>query len=261
VNKESENKEFLSLDQVKDGFQKCHKVINRLVSDAELALKNGRFSSAVSQAILAHEELGKSEYFRLRMGEKRGLTKKEWSELSFGGKSHLKKIKALMETKLKIIEESYSHGKPQSPAKAVSLHGFEVSSNADQEALYAYHLFEKILPTLNLVKQDCFYLNWDEKEMKWIYFENRFPEKIKKAIAIFIISQTKHSLYLQKYMLELPDKSFSEYSDEEWKKVKSSETHRKVTEARKYLLSTEYKELETLAFSAIESYIKPIKQK
>lgn len=252
----SKETEFISFEDIKEGYKKCHKVIHRLVSDAELALENGRFSNAVSQAILAHEELGKAEYFRLKMKEKKGLTQKEWKEISFGGKSHLNKIKALMDTKLKIIEESYSRRDPTGPAKAVAMHGFEVSNNIDEEALYAHRLFDTILPTLNLVKQDCFYLNWNEDGKKWIYFESRFSEKIKKAIAIFVISQTKHSLYLQKYMTELPDKLFNEYSDEDWKKAKNSETHKKVTEARRYLFSVEYKEYERLAFSAIESYNK-----
>lgn len=246
-------------DEVKEGFEKCHKIINRLLNDSELLLKNGRFSSAASLAILASEEVGKGEFLRKKVRNNEGLTKKEWREISFGGKSHLAKLQALLDTKLELEKEYSSKGKASHLPKTLSKLGIQVNSDVKSETEYTKYLFEKIFPAFNLVKQDCFYLNWDGRAKKWMYFDNRFDEKTKKEIVNFLIKETRHNSLIQKLMFGLPNKSFNEFVAEDWQKFYGSSEYPIMQEIRRELLSTEHEITKKIVFSAIEKHY-PINQ-
>lgn len=245
---------FANVDEVKDGFEKCHKIINRLLSDAELLLKNGRFSSAVSLAILASEEVGKGEFLRKKALDCEGLTKKEWREISFGGKSHLAKLRAIADTKMELDKEYSAKGKATQLPKTLSKLGIQSNPNVAEEIQYTKYLFEKIFPAFNLVKQDCFYLNWNGKSKKWIYFENRFDDKTKKEFANFLIKETRHNVFIQKLMFRLPDKPFKEFTPEDWQKFYGSKEFPQMQELRRELASSEHNITKKIVFSAIEKH-------
>jgi len=131
-------------------------------------------------------------------------------------------LRALADTKLELEKEYASKGKRSQLPKVLSKLGIQVNPDVQSETEYTRYLFKKIFPAFNLVKQDCFYLNWNVKAKKWVYFENRFDEKTKKEFANFLIKETRHNSLVQKLMFRLPNKSFREFSEQDWQKFYGS---------------------------------------
>lgn len=78
------------------------------------------------------------------------------------------------------------------------------------------HIREKILPRLNIAKQECFYLNLDKEKNQWVNFDSRFKDDYKKAIAMFLIAMTKQTIAFQKFFSYIPSKPFDQYTVKEW---------------------------------------------
>ena len=96
--------DYISPEQVKEGFKKCHIVVNRLLKDAELLMKNGRYSSSVSLAILAYEEVSKAKDLRFKAKEGKGLTQADWGKMSFGRYAHDTKLSSIVDARQKRLE-------------------------------------------------------------------------------------------------------------------------------------------------------------
>ena len=244
--------EYISPEQVKEGFKKCHIVVNRLLKDAELLMKNGRYSSSVSLAILAYEEVSKAHDFRLKAKEGKGLTQAEWAKISFGRYAHDTKLSGIVEARQKRLER-FSQG--EADFLNMVTHKFGFTGYADLHTARSENLLlQKIFPKLNSVKQDCFYLNWDEKGNVWAYFDRRFKEKTKKSIAKFLITTTESAMLSSKFTMDLPTKPFLQYTDEEWDKIQKLKSCDDLKKIIKYKMSREFTKISNEAIIAIDSY-------
>jgi len=251
--------EYISPEQVKDGFKKCHTVVNRLLKDAELLMKNGRYSSSVSLAILAYEEVSKANDLRLKIKGEEGLTQPQWAKMSFGRIAHNLKLSSIIEAREKRLER-LNQGQVNflnQVSNKIGLQGYVDFQATKNETL----LMKDIFPKLNSVKQDCFYLNWDEKGKQWTYFDRKFNEKIKKAIAKFLITITEGIMISQKFTIDIPTKPFVQYSDEEWEKVQNLKSCDDLKKNIKYKNSREFTKISDTAIVAIDGYPKVKKKK
>ena len=251
--------EYISPEQVKDGFKKCHAVVNRLLKDAELLMKNGRYSSSVSLSILAYEEVSKANDLRLKINDGKGLTLPEWAKMSFGRIAHDLKLSSIVEAREKRLER-LNQGQADflnQVSNKIGLPGYVDFQETKNQTM----LLKDIFPKLNSVKQDCFYLNWDEKGKDWTYFDRKFNEKTKKAIAKFLITTTEGIMVSQKFTMDIPTKPFVQYSDEEWEKVQKLKSCDDLKKNIKYKNSREFNKISDAAIVAIDSYPKDDKKK
>jgi len=251
--------EYISPEQVKEGFKKCHIVVNRLLKDAELLMKNGRYSSSVSLAILAYEEVSKANNLRLKIKNEEGLTQSQWNTMSFGRIAHNPKLSSIVEAREKRLEQ-LTQGDANfinQVSKKIGLPGYADFQAAKNETM----LLKDILPKLNSVKQDCFYLNWDEKGKHWTYFDRKFNEKIKKALAKFLITTAEGLMVSQKFSIDIPTKPFEQYSNEEWETVQNLKSCDELKKTIKYKNSSEFARISDMAIVAIDSYPKSDKKK
>ena len=115
-------------------------------------------------------------------------------------------------------------------------------------------LLQKIFPKLNSVKQDCFYLNWDEKGKVWTYFDRKFNEKIKKSIAKFLITITETSMKSGKFTMDIPKKPIVQYTVQEWEKIQKLKSCDDLKKILKYKMSREFTKISNEAIIAIDSY-------
>ena len=244
--------EYISPEQVKKGFKKCHIVVNRLLKDAELLMKNGRYSSSVSLAILAYEEVSKANDLHLKIKDEEGLTQPQWSKMSFGRIAHNLKLSNIIEAREKRLERLNQRQANflNLVSNKIGLSGYADLQASKNETL----LLKDIFPKLNSVKQDCFYLNWDEKGEDWTYFDRKFNEKIKKALAKFLITITESIMISQKFTMDIPTKPFVQYSDEEWEKVQNLKSCDDLKKIINYKNSREFTKISDVAIVAIDSY-------
>ena len=244
--------DYISPEQVKEGFKKCHIVVNRLLKDAELLMKNGRYSSSVSLAILAYEEVSKAKDLRLKAKEDKGLTQAEWAKISFGRYAHDTKLSSIVDARQKRLER-FSQGQVDFLNMVTKKMGF--TGYADLPTIRNENmLLQKIFPKLNSIKQDCFYLNWDEKGKVWTYFDRRFNEKTKKSIAKFLITTAEISMLSSKFTRDIPTKPIVQYTVEEWEKIQKLKSSDDLKKILKYKMSREFTKISNIAIIAIDSY-------
>ncbi|NIP61462.1 MAG: AbiV family abortive infection protein, partial [Nitrosopumilaceae archaeon] len=211
--------------RVKEGFTQCHSVIKRLLNDAELNLKNGRYSSSIALSILAIEELAKSDLLRSKIIRDEELTYEEWDKLTFGKKAHLLKLNWYPTKRKEKLLNRWSDLDIQALNEANKKLGFP-NNFANRDSLFKeIELSEKVNPKLNQIKQDCFYLKWDKKNSNWTTFEKKFSDKVKKAIATWLVTIVRHDSLLQQYFFEYPKKPVKDWTDEDWCRLTRSKLH------------------------------------
>ena len=127
--------------ELEEGIKFSIENAERLIKDAEILYKNGRYPSASYLSIVALEEEGKASMLLSRLLEHKDISKKNWEEKI---KDHRKKIIAVQKTisnyrklRMKIGEERW---------KQVHLTGLA--------EIFLKH------------KDDCFYVDWDFETRK-----------------------------------------------------------------------------------------------
>ncbi len=219
---------FINEQETKEGFQKIVKVVKRLINDSKLCLENGRYSASVSLSILALEETAKADFFRVKLNEKKGITKKEWEDLTAGGKSHIIKLNWFLDKKEKKIEK-WTDEDIEVLDKLSAEFGFYSHHGNKEETRKQIKLLKAFTQKYNIIKQSCFYTNWNNKEHKWVYFDTLFPDKIKILIANALFLESKRGFLMLQFAKELPLKKFSDYTDEDWQKAYNSNIRIEIT--------------------------------
>ena len=92
-------------EKLKDGFEKQSEQIELLLESSEILLKNEKYSHSLSFSILAHEEVAKLRTIRQHLLQNKGITRKEWIDLTKGG-SHKEKLIKHSKDKKKHLEET-----------------------------------------------------------------------------------------------------------------------------------------------------------
>ena len=222
---------WIELDKLREGMSPCINMAENLLKDSEILFKKKRYSSSVSLAILAFEEISKASVMELCMQNGKGMPQKTWKELSGGG-SHKHKLSALtlqqkVFLKNKPTPESVSYIDEMS-----GVLGFPKPLEHEMVQIHT-HIYDKILPRLNIVKQECFYLNFDKEKNQWINFDSRFNDNSKKAIAMFIIATAKKAIALQKFFSYMPYKPFDHYTVKERNMVLKSKQRKELVKVLK----------------------------
>lgn len=242
------------------GIKQGIEITENLLKDSETLLKKKRYSSSVSLAILAYEEISKQNILRLAKKLGISLPWKIWLELSYGGKAHHVKLSSMM-TERKLNLEKKTSPRVESYLNKINKEfGFpELADN--RAAQIEAEFLEQVLPKLNAVKKDCFYLDYDLKNNDWIHFENRFDEKTKEAIALFVITLTKRITAFQKFLRDIPAKPFEKYTKAEMKQAKKSKSRKELQKILKNTGNKRFQYLHDVAIIAIDSYPEVKKKK
>lgn len=238
-------------EKLDSGIKQGIEITENLLKDSETLLKKKRYASAVSLAILAYEEISKQRVLRILKKRGHPLPWKNWLQLSSGGTAHNKKLSIIMTEKKLNLEKKTTPQIDSEINKINKEFGFpELADNriAQIEAAYLEHL----LPKLNSVKKDCFYLDYDLKTNDWIHFEKRFDEKTKEAIALFVINLTKRTTAFHKFMQKIPSKPFGKYTKEEMNLAKKHKSTKELQEILKKTDNRKLRYLNDIAMIAID---------
>jgi len=250
---ENDVTEFISPKKVKEGMEKSHKVINRLLNDAELLLKHGRYPASVSCAILAYEEEAKADYLRKKAQKNEGITKTEWNDLTASPGMHTRKLTSLTKRRSERIQRFQDKDNELFGFLNQALLGLPGGGNVSN-AKRVFSELNRVFPKLNSMKQDCFYLEWDSGNGNWSYFDKRFDEKTKKAIAESLIMESRRELLNQKYLLNVPIKKFVDMTKEDFLKLKEQKATKEYGKFLQNIHNPEMAKKTRIAFKAIDSY-------
>lgn len=249
---ENDVTEFISPKRVKEGMEKSHKVINRLLNDAELLLKHGRYPASVSCTILAYEEAAKADYLRKKAQKNEGITKTEWNDLTASPGVHTRKLTSLTKRRSERIQR-FQDKDGELFRILNQAFGFPSGGNI-RNAKHVFSELNRVFPKLNSMKQDCFYLEWNATGDNWSYFDKRFNEKTKKAIAESLIMESRRELLGQKYLLNVPIKKFVDMTKEEFLKLKEQKATKEYGKFLHKIHNPEMAKKTRIALKAIDSY-------
>jgi len=251
--------DYISYEMAQKGIDRSLTLANRLLKGADHLLVEKDYTSSVCLSILAFEEVSKASAIYLKVKQGKGLTKSEWIEVSYGKKAHDNKLITVVSEREKNLARLTKNDEEY--IKTVNQRfGIPTLSNLEY-AKAETKMLKDILPRLNALKQDCMYLNWNEDEERWSYFDMKFGKQIKKAIASFLVIMTKRIIASKKFSEEIPNKQFPKYTKEEWDEATSAES---LPELRNILKSTNtahFVKISNMAIIAIKSYPKNVGKK
>lgn len=217
-----EPEDYITIQEVKEGFVVINKIIKKLIKDSELCLKNQSYSTCIALAILALEEIAKANFFSEKIKDKKGIKKNEWHKLSRHGAHDFK-----LNYAIKLKEERYLGEQPSPDLNSLNIAneklGLIVSKISNKsEIKQDVEVAKKMIRHFNTVKKLCFYADWNAKHRKWSYFDGRFKDKISTMLAEFLIFEAKKQILAIQLSLTIPDKPFHDYSEEEWNLARNS---------------------------------------
>lgn len=143
----AQQKWIIPNDMLIDGSVHCVKNAKRLSEDAKLLFESKRYSSCVSLAVLALEELGKSFMLLNACEKKQEVGSRDWPKF----RSHRKKLEFLIDY-LRTDSDDESHKR-----------------SLDTIANIMSALLEK--------KMDSLYVDWDGTRGEWHYFDEHESAK------------------------------------------------------------------------------------
>lgn len=146
-------------EKLQQAFDESRKQIEILLSSSKLLHGNYKYSTSIALSILALEEIAKLQEIQTHIDQKKGFTKKEWNSLKGGAGVHLRKLQGPLENAKKNIEKLGPHGYEQGKIQLRSL-GYNVSDFSYENAIKIADSAMENLAKLNLVKQNCLYLDW-----------------------------------------------------------------------------------------------------
>lgn len=224
--------------KVSEGYKISSEIIDRLLQDSEILIKNKRYSSSIPLSILAFEEFAKMLIFDAKLKHKEGLPISIWDKLSKGG-THDTKLTLYIEARKKILEidapksidETYSKF-----SKQIGLSGKVGGKDVDRET----KLFQKLLPKLNSIKKKCFYLDYNKTDNDWEYFDGIYKTEFKEALAKFLLLYVKTLSFSFQVFSNLPKKPIDNYSSKEIENIKKLKNVKLLSKLQKRMFSKEY---------------------
>lgn len=228
--------DFINPNEAGEGYDKIIKVVKRLLKNSHGHLKIGEYSNSIPLSILALEETAKADYLHMANKNNKGISRKEWENLTSGGKSHITKLMYMTDKRAKSLER-WSEDDIQAMNYYNSKIGF-VSKYPNKSAIkQETEFFRKIIPKLKNLKEDCFYTSWIHEERKWNYFDRRFPENIKKFLATYLYFEARKGYFLQLLWFDFPRKKMlKDYSEDEWSKIMNSPNRKEVISSQNELI-------------------------
>lgn len=246
-------KQEIPISDLKLGLISCLSHAERLLHDSEILLSKKRYAAATSFAILAYEEASKSRILALHLQQNKPMTWKLWSEVSYSGKAHKNKL-TLLQAERKLNLQVKSSLKTESILNASAKKLGLPSLQENKFTLMEIDLLEKILPSLNSLKQECFYLNYNFENKSWTNFDIIFKNYAKIAIPTFLIILTKRTIAWEKYLEDCIKKPFEQYTENDWKTVKKLKSRKNLAKVFKQTNSKKLGRLSDTAIFALMGY-------
>ena len=239
---------LIPIRSLKEGFQKEVKHINSLLEGSEILYKSRKYSESLPLSILAHEEITKLKTIRDHYLQNKGITTKEWFDLKKGG-SHREKLTRPSSERKKRLHEM-GEGRFEVARKLKQMIG-------DPLAFTSYSQMKEsakggtIMGKLDKVKQDCFYLDWENS--RWFSASIKLSKRQLQAMAHVSLEITKWFLNQTILYSRHPEIELDENSDS-YKKYLSDPFLKKDQEFKKNFFSNKLKKDVLLATQTLEKY-------
>lgn len=247
----AENSEILiPTSQLQSGFDECRKQIETLIDSAQILYDKRKFSISLPLLILAREEYAKLTLFLMHIVENDGITKKEWLEYTRGGGVHSNKLTGVVKKAKKRIERDGPE-KYEEMQEFYLKKGFGTRKRVYEDTVSINPQTIENLNNLNTIKQDCFYLDWQDGE--WNIITKRSNRQL-KALVYTSMTSIQQLLYGHIFMNCLDriqknqdiNEDFSEFNDYygKWQKKKQELASKKFLEKLKitHVVLQEYSE-------------------
>lgn len=182
---------LIPVSKLQSGFDECRKQIEILIDSAKILYDKRKFSIALPLLILAREEYAKLTLLLMHMVEKKGITKKDWLDYTRGGGVHSNKLTGVLKKAKKRIEKEG----PENYKKMQETYlqkGFGVRKKTYEETVTIDPQTIENLNHLNMIKQDCFYLDWVDGQ--WNIITKRSNRQL-KALVYTTMTSVQQLLY------------------------------------------------------------------
>lgn len=178
----------IPISKLKGGLEKCKKQIQMLLDTSDALIKTEKYPSSISFIILAMEEFQKMRAIYQHIKNNTPISKHEWNNLT----KHLYKLTTPYEEAIKTTKKLSSE-KLKDLLNFRKKLGFEEGFDQHYFDEQQNQLMIQLLKKYNLVKQDCFYLNF--KNNDWFSIFENYTKKQQKAIAYALRYQVKIMFY------------------------------------------------------------------
>jgi len=178
----------IPISKLKEGLEKCKKQIQMLLDTCDALIKTEKYPSSIAFIILALEEFQKLRAISQHIKNNTPISKNEWDNLT----KHLYKLTTPYKEAVKTTKKLSSE-KLKDLLNFRKKLGFEAGFDKHYFDERQNQLMIKLLKKYNLIKQDCFYLNFKNNDWFSIFESN--TKKEQKAIAYALRFQVKIIFY------------------------------------------------------------------
>jgi len=233
---------------LKEGFNKEAKHIESLLEDSQILFNAKKYPSSLSLSILAHEEIAKLKTIRDKNFKNEGISKKEWSDLIKGG-SHKSKLTKPSEERKKNLEKM-GEKQYEIARKFREKTGDPLSYQSYSEAKKGIEGYE-IMGNLDKIKQDCFYLNWENS--KWSSAKIKLSKQELLSVAHVILEITKWYLN-QTVLLSKHEHIDTDETSTSYQNFIKDPRFKKGHEFKKQFQTTKFKKQTKLVLKLLKTY-------
>lgn len=180
----------IPFSKLEEGYRKGRNLIIRLYEDSKFFYDSGRFTAAISLAILAREEITKISSIREYQNNRKNMPMEEWNSLTSPRSHELKSCKPCEDGKDLINSLG-----PKIYDKIIETEknaGCSLNYDAYQMAL-DNPLIKSRLQKFNIVKKFCWYLDWINSE--WVTMSMLYEEWVLRQLAIYFIRNVNYEIY------------------------------------------------------------------
>lgn len=241
----------IPLIKVSEGYKISSNIINRLLWDSEVLIKNKSYSSSIPLSILAFEEFSKMLILNSSLKLKKGLPISIWEGLSKGG-SHDIKLTLYIEARKKILEIDIPKNLDDVYSKFSKQIGLADKVGGDEVERETI-LLQKLFLKLNSIKKKCFYLDYDKTNEQWDYFDGTYKIEFKEALAKFLLLCVKIISFSYSVLLNLSKKFVDDCSKKDIKEIKELKDVKLFSKLQKLMYSKEYSGYFFIIFSTLFS--------
>lgn len=239
----------IEISQLKEGFEIGVNHIQKMLDASKILFDAERYTMSISLAILSLEEITKISEISEHIRAKKAISNTKWSKLTQSGSHNTKLTKLFVDSQNKVIEMGEKHHKKvQELSKKLG----EIE-HFDYQTLSGEKIQMHLLKNLNIIKKECFYL--DYKENNWKTFATTFKPKGQAILAEVLYYQNLGILLSIMLQHTTPVASLDEQSPK-FKSYRDNPFRKKLEEIREIENTKEFKEKVAVARAILMDYSK-----
>lgn len=247
-----EVEQFIKIEKLQVGFDLCANQIGLLLNASEKLIENNMFSMALPFSILAREELTKLGLIQDHISGNKQLPKSKWSKITGYG-SHYEKLLSPIKRKTELAKNTTQEQWEKIMTISKKL-GLDDINSTYKDITTVNPSVKTNLESLNIIKQDCWYLGFDWDQNDWILMTKRFTKNQLEAIARTHLTGLKF-LYYHHIFLNYKMRSIL-FPNEQNLKEKTIEYEKKYKEMRIEMGSAKFSKTNIVAKSVLIDYEK-----